>query len=172
MQIIANAINMTADLEESARKLFEVVPIIMQDIRSEMRSRRSLGLTVPQVSALAFVSRNEGSSLWEVANYIGLSSPSTSRLVDGLIARGLMARKEHPADRRCVRLTVTGHGLAILEASTQEILPYLADKLSGVDADNREAIDKAVEALRTIFATSSMPSTLRCLRAKSSGLSA
>jgi MarR family transcriptional regulator for hemolysin len=144
---------MTADPEESARKLLEVVPIIMQDIRSEMRRRRSLDLTVPQFRVLAFVNRNEGSSLWEVASHVGLTPPSTSRLVDGLIARGLMARNDYPADRRRVRLTVTGHGLAILEASTQGTVSYLADKLSGVDADNREAIDKAVEALRTVFAT-------------------
>jgi len=144
---------MAADLEESARKLLEVVPIIMQDIRSEMRSRRSLDLTVPQFRALAFVNRNEGSSLWEVAYHMGLTPPSTSRLVDGLIARGLMARKDHPADRRRVRLTVTDHGLAILEASTRGTLSYLAGKLSGLDADRREVIDKAVDALRTVFAT-------------------
>jgi MarR family transcriptional regulator for hemolysin len=138
--------------EESARKLLEVVPIIMQAIRSEMRSRRSLDLTVPQFRALAFVNRNEGSSLWEVARHMGLTPPSTSRLVDGLIARGLMARNDHPADRRRVRLTVTGQGLTILEASTEGTASYLADKLSGVDADNIEVIDKAVETLRAVFA--------------------
>ncbi|MGA2934186.1 MAG: MarR family transcriptional regulator [Methanomicrobiales archaeon] len=144
---------MTGDLEESARKLLEVVPIIMQDIRSEMRRRRSLDLTVPQFRALAFVNRNEGSSLWEVAFHMGLTPPSMSRLVDGLIERGLMAREDHPADRRRVRLTVTDHGLAILGASTQGTLSYLADKLSGVEADKREVIDKAMETLRTVFAT-------------------
>jgi DNA-binding MarR family transcriptional regulator len=145
---------MTIDLEESARKLLGVVPIIMQDIRSEMRRRRSLDLTVPQFRALAFVNRNEGSSLWEVAHHMGLTPPSTSRLVDGLITRGLMARNDHPTDRRRVRLTVTGPGLAVLEASTQGTLSYLADKLSGVDADTREVVDKAVEALRMVFAAS------------------
>jgi DNA-binding MarR family transcriptional regulator len=148
---------MTADLEESARKLLEVVPLIMQDIRSEMRSRRSFDLTVPQFRALAFVNRNEGSSLWQVARHMGLTPPSTSRLVDNLIVRGLMARSDHPADRRRVRLTVTDHGMAILEASTQWTLSYLADKLSCADADNREVIDKALEALRTVFAASTRP---------------
>jgi MarR family transcriptional regulator for hemolysin len=148
---------MTTDLEESARKLLEVVPLIMQDIRSEMRSRRSLDLTVPQFRALAFVNRNEGSSLWQVAHHMGLTPPSTSRLVDNLIARGLMARSDHPADRRRVQLTVTVHGIAILEASTRGTLSYLAEKLSAADADNREVIDKALEALRTVFAASTRP---------------
>jgi len=148
---------MTSDLEESARKLLEVVPLIMQDIRSEMRSRRSLDLTVPQFRALAFVNRNEGSSLWQVARHMGLTPPSTSRLVDNLIARGLMARSDHPADRRRVQLTVTVHGIAILEASTQGTLSYLVQKLSAADADNREVIDKALDALRTVFTASTRP---------------
>ncbi|MGB9370862.1 MAG: MarR family transcriptional regulator, partial [Halobacteriota archaeon] len=87
-------------------------------------------------------------------HHMGLTPPSTSRLVDNLIVRGLMARSDHPADRRRVQLTVTDHGMAILEASTQGTLSYLADKLSGADADNREVIDKALDALRTVFATS------------------
>jgi DNA-binding MarR family transcriptional regulator len=148
------AINMTAELEESARKLLEVAPVIMQDIRSQMRRRRSLDLTVPQFRALAFVNRNEGSSLWEVAHHMGLTAPSTSRLVDTLIARGLMVRKYHPADRRRVQLTVTDRGLAILEASVQGTVSYLADKLRGLDVDTRLVIDKAVEALRIVFASS------------------
>jgi len=144
---------MTGDLEESARKLLEVVPLIMQDVRSEMRGRRSLDLTVPQFRTLAFVDRNEGSSLWEVASHMGLTPPSMSRLVDGLIERGLMARKDHPADRRRVRLTVTAHGQAILEASTRGTLSYLAEKLEGLDPGKREVIDEAMETLRTAFAT-------------------
>lgn len=143
---------MAADLEESARKLLEVVPLIMQDIRSEMRNRRSPDLTVPQFRVLAFVNRNEGASLWEVAHHLGLTASTTSRLVDGLIVRGLMARSDHPADRRRVMLAITGDGLAILDASAKGTVTYLADKLNGADAEDRTVIDKAVEALRIIFA--------------------
>ncbi|MGZ4904323.1 MAG: MarR family winged helix-turn-helix transcriptional regulator [Halobacteriota archaeon] len=146
---------MAIELEESARKLLEVVPIIMQDIRSEMRSRRSLDLTVPQFRVLAFVNRNEGSSLWEVAHHMGLTSPTASRLVDGLIERGLMARVVNPADRRRVKLAVTDRGSAILEASTLGTVSYLASMLRGVDAGDRDVIDRAVEMLRTIFTVTS-----------------
>lgn len=41
----------------------------------------------------------------------------------------------------------------MLEASTKGTLSYLEDKLSGLDADSRAVIDKAAEALRTVFAT-------------------
>jgi DNA-binding MarR family transcriptional regulator len=148
MQAMAN------DFEESARKLLEVVPLIMQDIRSEMRCRGSLDLSVPQFRVLAFVHRNAGASLWEVARHMGLTAPSVSRLVDNLIERDLMDRTSHPDDRRRVRLTVTRRGRTILEAATDETVAYLADKLSGFNADTKDVIDKALEALRTVFVTS------------------
>jgi DNA-binding MarR family transcriptional regulator len=138
--------------EESARELLEVVPIVMREIRYQMRSRGSLDLTVPQFRTLTFVNRNEGSSLSEVASHMGLTPPSTCRLVDGLIARGMMTRQDHTTDRRRVRLTVTPRGLTILEASRQGALAYLADKLRGVAAPDREVIVKTMETLRAVFA--------------------
>lgn len=139
--------------QESARALLEVVPTVMRDIRSEMRSRRSPELTVPQFRTLAFVNRKEGPSLSEVADHMGLTPPSTCRLVDGLIARGMMTRQGHPTDRRRVRLAITPLGLRILEASRRGTLAYLADKLDGVAADDRAIIVKAMEALRSVFTT-------------------
>jgi DNA-binding MarR family transcriptional regulator len=144
---------MTATLEEAARELLEVVPIVMRDIRSKMRSGRSPDLTVPQFRTLAFVNRNEGSSLLDVANHMGLTSPSTCRLVDGLIIRGMMTRQDNPADRRRVRLAATPRGITILEASRQRTMAYLADKLRDVSAEDREVIIRAMEALRSVFTT-------------------
>jgi DNA-binding MarR family transcriptional regulator len=147
---------MTVSPEESARELLEVVPIVMREIRSQMRSRGSLELTVPQFRTLAFVNRNKGSSLCEVADHMGLTPPSTSILTDGLIERGMMTREEHPVDRRRVRLAVTSRGQAILEASTRETMMYLAKKLGIVSAEDREVIVKAMETLRLVFTNSTL----------------
>jgi DNA-binding MarR family transcriptional regulator len=48
---------------------------------------------------------------------MGKTLPSASRLVDGLIGRGLMSREEHPVDRRRVRLAITHRGLSIPRTS-------------------------------------------------------
>jgi len=82
-----------------------------------MRSRRSPDFTVPQFRTLALVNRNRGLSLSDVASHMGKTLPSASRLVDGLIGRGLMSREEHPVDRRRVRLAITHRGLSIPRTS-------------------------------------------------------
>jgi DNA-binding MarR family transcriptional regulator len=147
---------MTVTPEESARELLEVVPTVMREIRSQMRSRGSLDLTVPQFRTLAFVNRNKGSSLCEVADHMGMTPPSASTLVNGLIERGMMKREEQPDDRRRVRLTVTRRGQAILEASTHATMTYLSKKLNSVSADDREIIVKAMETLRSVFTDSTL----------------
>jgi MarR family transcriptional regulator for hemolysin len=143
---------MSASPEEAARELLEVVPIIMKEIRSELRSRRSPDLTVPQFRTLAFVDRNKGASLSAVANHMGLTLPSTSRLVDILINRKLLTRQDNPLDRRRVKLDVTSRGLTILEVSRRGTLTYLADKLSSINAGERKVIVEAMESVRSVFA--------------------
>jgi MarR family transcriptional regulator for hemolysin len=142
--------------EKSADELLEVIPMVMKEIRSQMRSQASSELTVPQFRTLAFVNRNEGSPLCKVADHMGLTSPSASKLVDGLIKRGMMTREDQPDDRRRVRLVVTSRGRAILQASTRGTLAYLAKKMSSVSADDREIISKAMETLRSVFMDSSL----------------
>ena len=147
---------MTVTPEESAGELLEVVPMVMKEIRSQMRSQGSTDLTVPQFRTLAFVNRNLGSPLCKVADHMGLTSPSASTLVDGLIKRGMMTREDQPDNRRRVRLVVTSRGRAILEASRRGTMAYLAKKLSSVSADNREVIFKAMETLRSVFTSSTL----------------
>ncbi len=142
---------MTATTEECARELLEVVPLVMRDIRAQMRSKRTPDLTVPQFRTMVFVNRNSGSSLSEVADHIGITLPSASKLVDDLIKNDLMKREEHPADRRRVRLAVTRRGLTILQASRKATLTYLEEKLCETNSDEREAIVKAMKAMRSAF---------------------
>ena len=150
---------MTLSPKEAAHQLLEVIPVVMREIRSEMRSRRSPDLTVPQFRTLSFVNRNVGSSLLQVAYHLGLTPPSSSKLVDGLISRNMMKREDHPNDRRRVKLTVTHLGEQILEASRQDALTYLSAKLSTINADDRETIVKAMNVLQPIFTSDAKTTT-------------
>jgi MarR family transcriptional regulator for hemolysin len=137
--------------EEAASELLEVVPALMKEIRSEMRSQSSLDLTVPQFRALAFVNRNKDASLSAVANHMGLTLPSTSRLVDVLIQRHLITREDNPSDRRRVKLGVTNLGVTIMMNSRRGTLEYLAKKLGAVSENDRRVIVQGMAAIRSVF---------------------
>jgi len=137
--------------EECATQVLEIVPLVMRTIHSQMRRHRAPELSVPQFRALAFLSRHEGASLSDVAGHLGLTLPSMSRLIDGLVARELVARQTSPSDRRCVTLTLTGRGRSLLEAARQGAVAYLTEKIATLTPADQMVILQAMQALRQAF---------------------
>jgi DNA-binding MarR family transcriptional regulator len=138
-------------LDECARQVLETVPLVMRTVRAEMRRRRTADLSVPQFRTLNFLNRQAGASLSQVAEHIGLTLPSMSLLVEGLVERKLILRNTHAADRRRVTLTLTARGQSVLEAAHGATQAALAEKLAALSAQDRTIIVQAMQTLRSIF---------------------
>jgi DNA-binding MarR family transcriptional regulator len=138
-------------LDECARQVLETVPLVMRTVRAEMRRHRAADLSVPQFRTLTFLSRQAGASLSQVAEHIGLTLPSMSSLVEGLVERKLILRNPHSVDRRRVTLTLTAQGQSVLEAAHGATQAALAEKLAALSAQDRTIVVQAMQALRPLF---------------------
>jgi DNA-binding MarR family transcriptional regulator len=134
-----------------AQEILEVVPSIMRTIRTEMRRHRTVDLSVPQFRTLGYIDRNANASLSDVAEHIGFTLPSMSKMIDGLVARKLVTRQTDPTDRRRMTLALTRSGLTALEASRAAARACLAESLATLTEAERANVMKAMEALRPIF---------------------
>jgi len=143
---------MTINPEDCAREILEVVPLVMQALRTEMRSHRGPELSVPHFRVLAYLNRNEGASLSDVADYVGLRLPSMSTLVDGLVTRGLVSREPSPKDRRRIALCLTARGRATLAAARRATHAGLARLLTALSNEDQATVVAAMHALRPLFA--------------------
>jgi DNA-binding MarR family transcriptional regulator len=124
----------------------------MRFIRAEMRSHRAPWLSVPQFRALVYLSRQERPSLSDVAEHLGLTAPSTSVMVGGLVSRGLVTRQVCPDDRRRVTLALTPVGQDTMESAYKMTEGRLAERLSELQEPERAVVVQAMEALLPIFA--------------------
>src|SRR5262245_44064324 len=129
----------------------EVVPLVMRVLRSEIRSHREPDLSVPQFRTLAFLDHNAGASLSEVAEHVGLTLPSMSKLIDGLVSRQLVTREISLKDRRCVTLNLTPAGQATLKSAREATQLYLSELLIELPETERTTIIQAMQILRPIF---------------------
>ncbi len=86
---------MTTSPDACAQEILDVVPVVMRSIRAEMRRHRTADLSVPQFRTLAFIDRNADASLSDVAEHIGLTLPSMSKIVEGLVVRKFVTRQTH-----------------------------------------------------------------------------
>lgn len=142
---------MTTSAAVCAQEVLEVVPQVMRAIRAELRRHRAADLSVPQFRTLAVIDRNVNASLSDVTEHIGLTLPSMSKLVDGLVARKLVSRQTDPTDRRRVTLALTKSGQTALAASRSATRACLAESLAALTDAERASVVKAMEALRPVF---------------------
>ena len=142
---------MTTSAAVCAQEVLDVVPQVMRAIRAEMRRHRTADLSVPQFRTLNFIGRKPDASLSEAAEYIGLTLPSMSKIVEGLVARKLVTRQTDPTDRRRMTLALTKSGQTALEASRSATRACLAESLAALTDAERATVVKAMEALRPIF---------------------
>lgn len=138
--------------EGCAREVLEAVPLAMRAIREHLRKHGARILSVPQFRTLLFLSRHKGTSLSDVAEHIGLTLPSMSTLIDGLVDRNYAVRRTDPDDRRRMTLTLTERGETTLKSSRQATQTYLAEQLNRLPETDRKTIVTAMQILRQVFA--------------------
>src|SRR5689334_5564645 len=73
-----------------AGAMLDGMPPVMWFIRRHMRRHRTCGLSVPQFRALVLLDRHPTASLSLVAEHLGSSQPSASRLITKLVERGFV----------------------------------------------------------------------------------
>jgi DNA-binding MarR family transcriptional regulator len=128
------------------------VPLVFRVIRAELRKHGAKEMSVPQYRTLNFVYRNEGASLSEVCDYIGLTLSTMSTLIEGLVAGGFITRRTDPEDRRRMILTLTEAGRARLQSAHAATMAYLEERLSQLPASDRATITLSMRMLRELFA--------------------
>jgi MarR family transcriptional regulator for hemolysin len=151
MQLLTDAIVSEMSEDQCARDLLDVVPFIMQFIRTHLRGVQGQDLSVPQIRTLSFVNRNVRPSLSCTAYHLGLSLPGMSRLVDALVRKGLVNRTACPRDRRHIRLELTDKGRAALNLAWQATRVELAREVASLSPQQRGLISAAMEMVRPVF---------------------
>jgi DNA-binding MarR family transcriptional regulator len=85
----------------------------------------TVDLTLPQFRVLGILA--EGSSAASgLADRLAVRRPSITALIDGLVARGLVDRRQEDSDRRRVALRLTKDGERILADADRAVDEYLA----------------------------------------------
>lgn len=155
MNGIVNSADVGRSADECATAVFDVVPQVMQRVRAEMRKRRGPEISVLQLRALSFLRRNPGATLSSLAEYVGLTLPSMSSQVSGLVARKLIDRSISAEDRRFVTLTLTEQGRTLLETARHGTQASLAKTITALTPEERAVVVKAMEFLARVFAAPS-----------------
>jgi DNA-binding MarR family transcriptional regulator len=111
----------------------------------------AIGLSEPDYEVLTTLSERPGqtSTLGEQADKMGWSRSRLSRHATRMEVRGLLRRAPDPADGRGCLLTLTAHGLDVLEGAApvhvESVRRHLIDRLTTSDLTALERIARSLD---------------------------
>ncbi|MBD2434697.1 MULTISPECIES: MarR family winged helix-turn-helix transcriptional regulator [Fischerella] len=143
--------------QECAARVMETIPLLMRFIRADMRTHSADCLSIPQLRSLAFLKRNPGASLSEVAEHLGVTCATASTTIERLVQRNLVQRTDHPQERRRVVLNLTEEGKQLLEESQQKTRAHIADILDGLTPEQVSQIEEGLTLLKNVFEQTEVP---------------
>ncbi len=98
-----------------------------------LRSFGDFEFSLPLMATLLLLDEESELSIKQIAELLGRSVSTTSRLIDQLVERGLVSRREDEQDRRMKRVAITEQGrtlIATLERRRAEIQLVVMEHLS------------------------------------------
>jgi len=141
---------MSEDLgRQCATTVMDTFHLMMHTIGSEARRRSSQVLSMQQFRALKTIEDHDGVSLSMLSEHLGATLSGCSKLIDGLVERGYVRRKNAEDDRRRLILALTDDGAQALRNVHMELISCLSERLSGLTVGECGILKLAMEVLRS-----------------------
>jgi DNA-binding MarR family transcriptional regulator len=121
-----------------------------------LRTWEERGITLPQLRILFVLRAHPGTTTHRLAKLLGLTAPTVSGLVDKLVRAGLVARGQHPDDRRIIPLELTDEGRGLVGAISEHSQAYLNELAAELGPD-LESATRALERLAAAVARHPAP---------------
>ena len=134
---------------------FRLNSVAIHLVRRARTADEALGVPPGQLSALSVLVFGGERSIAELAEAEQVTSPTITRIVDGLERAGLARRHPHPDDGRATLVQATSKGRRLMERGRQRRIDLLTSLLERLSEDEVDAVAQAANALaRSLSATS------------------
>jgi DNA-binding MarR family transcriptional regulator len=108
-----------------------------------------LGLSYGRFMILCLLSReNLPVPVCKLAEMAGVTTPTVSAVLSGMVRDGLVRREESPEDRRVVRIGLTPEGQKVLDDVLPSLFLAQSDVMSGLNQDELKALITLLSKVR------------------------
>ena len=132
-----------------AAELLELWHHLMRGSSEQMYALiAELDISITQMKTLHVLAEGGSEvSVKELSDRLGLSLPGASRIVDALMRRGWLERRDDPDDRRMKRIGITAEGRKALDRIETARLAGLEDYAASLTPEQRTRLSSALSDL-------------------------
>jgi DNA-binding MarR family transcriptional regulator len=113
--------------------------------------RKGLRVTLGQVGILFLLKQNDGQTMTELSQVMGIDNSTLTGLIDRLERSGLVTRKPSPTDRRMYRIHITPEGVSESDKAKPVIKGINEEIKSGLSNEEIELFKRVLMSLSQRF---------------------
>ncbi|MFA5099557.1 MAG: MarR family winged helix-turn-helix transcriptional regulator [Candidatus Omnitrophota bacterium] len=140
-------------LTDFAESIVEVIPEVARGFwKWEIKELTSGAITPPQFFIMIYLHKMGQARMTDIARYLFVTTAASTGIVERLVKGGYVERVYDPADRRIIKVKLTGKGLMMVKKTIGHKIDRIKEifgKLSGTD---REAYLRILTNIKDILA--------------------
>jgi DNA-binding MarR family transcriptional regulator len=133
--------------ESAVIELTQSIGMIVRRIRAAAASH---GLSLTETSVMARLDRDGPATIADLARAERIKPQSMGAAIAALEELGMVERKPHPTDGRQFNIALTAKGLSVRNSSKDAKRTWLAQAITELSDDEREALFKASAILKRL----------------------
>jgi len=129
----------------SAEELIMLLLGVMRSIQIHLKKSHAQDLrpcSPLQIQVLGYLQKHERPSMKEVADFLSITPPSATSIIDSMANDGLLKRQLAATDRRTIHLCITAKGRNIFKYGFRQITLYMREIFSCLtDTERKQMIN-------------------------------
>lgn len=134
-----------SELTQTIRQLIDV--ITTRSMQERSRFVKASGLSMPQFGILMYLFYSNKCGISHLGEYMDISAPAASQLVDRLVQHGLVERTEDPHDRRAKQLALTPKGRELIEKGSSARTRWVDDLVRSLKPEDHDQVTSILSKL-------------------------
>lgn len=114
---------------------------------------RRIGIGREQWHVLRLLADGQGHAMGEIADIVGLTGATATRIVDSLAQKMQVYRRSDPLDRRRMLIYIAEPGQELLSKTDEAVVEQAAALLTDFEPDERDDLIRLLERLISTTAT-------------------
>jgi DNA-binding MarR family transcriptional regulator len=139
-------------LNEYAQSLIEIMPEVIRGLwKREINELTSGSITPPQIFILIYLNKTGELRMTDVARYLSVTTAAATGLVDRLVKADYVQRVYDPADRRIIKVKLTGKGSDLVKKIIVNKVSRIREVFSKLPAGDREDYLRVLTRIKNIL---------------------
>lgn len=138
-------------IHEIAQALTSLLPTLDRKLIRPLEQQSRQLVSPLMIHTLEHLEQSGSIPMSELAKELLISKPQLTSVVEKLIDNGWVAREADAADRRIIRIKITGEGSAMLNRLHTNLIQTVVGKIERLEQEELESLQDALSELHRII---------------------